>query len=165
MNNQNYIKKLTLSDDVEAPMELHYQDIIAKPLTRNDLLADIQAVNSSLNIIRTTRGGSWPQGAVTEEFDFLDLAWHEREFRNGDSFAYVVYDDNGIYIGCFYLYGIGGRTTLTDELSKYEVDASWWVTQSSYHNGYYKKLKHALDIWLQDEFRFKKVYYSNIQLS
>ena len=141
-----------------------YEELVARPLTRLDLQADIEAVNSSLKIIRQTRGGSWPEEAVTQDFDALDLAWHEREFRDGDSYAYVVYDKSNSYIGCFYLYGLGVRTELTEELSAYEVDASWWVTAKAYEQGHYRTLYNALQQWLGTAFAFKSVYYSNKEI-
>lgn len=164
MGYTGYIKELRLPDGVKAPEELLHDDLIAKPLTRSDLKADMDAVNSSLEIIRKTRGGSWPEEAVSEEFDYLDLAWHEREFRDGSSFAYVVYDTIGEYIGCFYLYGLGSRTKLTEGLKDFEVDASWWVTTKAYEQGYYKKLQTALGKWLPGKFKFTKVYYSNVEM-
>ncbi len=87
MDYQNLRKTIDLPPGFSVPTELRYEDIIAKPLSRNDLAADIDGVNSSLDIIRKTRGGSWPTEPVSEEFDLLDLAWHEREFRDGDSFC------------------------------------------------------------------------------
>lgn len=160
MQYEDYVKKFKLPASFSAPKQLNFEDITATPLTRNDLKADMDAVNSSLETIRNTRGGSWPEEAVSEEFDFLDLAWHEREFRDAGSFAYVIYDDEGTYVGCFYLYPMGHRTVLSDELLSYDVDASWWVTTDAYRKGYYEKLYAALQQWLV-EFPVKKVYYSN----
>lgn len=164
MNYQNFTKKITLVPGFIAPTELVYQDIAARPLSRKDLTDDLAGVNSSIEVIQKTRGGSWPTEPLEEDFDFLDLAWHEREFRDGDSFAYVIYSAAGEYIGCFYLYGMGIRTELTEELLHYEVDASWWVTSAAYDKGYYDKLYKALQQWLTESFRFKKVYYSNKQI-
>ncbi len=164
MNNYaGLIKKLHLPDGFKAPISLESQDLIAKPLNRKDVQPDMEAVNSSLEIIRKTRGGSWPAKAVTEEFNFLDLAWHEREFRDGDSFAYAVRDTSGKYIGCFYLYPMGLRTKLTEELMKYDLDASWWVTAEAYKQGYYEKLYEVLQHWLSD-FPAKNIYYSNKEI-
>lgn len=163
MNPKDYIKKFSFPAHFKAPAELTYEDLVAKTLTRSDLQADMDAVNSSLDIIRKTRGGSWPSEAVSEEFDLLDLSWHEREFRDANSFAYVVYDKNNQYIGCFYLYQMGYRTNLTEELLDYDMDASWWVTTSAYENGYYEKLYIALQEWLT-KFPVKKVYYSNKEI-
>ena len=164
MDHSDYYKKIVVPADFIAPQELQFEDIVARPLTRGDLIADMEAVNSSLETIRRTRGGSWPAEPVSEEFDLLDLAWHEREFRDGSSFAYVVHETTGRYIGCFYLYGLGHRTQLTDVLLEYQVDASWWVTETAYQEGYYSKLHHALEAWLQGEFGFSKIYYSNVEL-
>jgi hypothetical protein len=160
MDPKNYIKKFNFPKDFKPPIRFTYQDLNAKPLSRQDLQADIEAVNSSLEIIRKTRGGSWPSEAVSEEFDLLDLAWHECEFREGSSFAYVVYDTNHNYVGCFYLYQMGIRTELTKKLLDYDMDASWWVTATAYKNGYYEKLYSAMQQWLT-EFPAHKVYYSN----
>lgn len=163
MSPKDFIKKFSFPADFRAPSKLAYEDLIAKTLTRSDLQADMDAVNSSLEVIRKTRGGSWPSGAISEEFDLLDLSWHEREFRDGNSFAYVVYDSNNRYTGCFYLYQMGYRTDLTEELLDYDIDASWWVTASAYEGGYYEKLYKALQQWLA-EFPVQKVYYSNKEI-
>lgn len=137
---------------------------MARPLARTDLKDDMEGVNSSLELIRKTRGGSWPSEPVPEEFDLLDLAWHEREFRDASSFAYVVYTMDGKYIGCFYLYPMGERTELTEERIQYDIDASWWVTTEAYGHGYYEKIYQALTQWLGDELPFWKVYYSNKEI-
>jgi RimJ/RimL family protein N-acetyltransferase len=163
MNYADFIKKFSLQD-FKAPEKLHFDDLVAKPLTRGDLKVDLEAINSSIETIQKTRGGSWPQEELNEELDFLDLAWHEREFREGTSFAYVIYDTNGNYIGCFYLYPMGHRTVLTEELLGYDVDASWWVTTAAYGQGYYQKLHKALKQWLAMEFPFKNIYYSNKEI-
>jgi hypothetical protein len=159
MDYKNFTKNLKF----KAPTELEYDDLRAKTLTRADLKADMDGVNSSIELIRNTRGGSWPSEPVTEDFDLLDLAWHEREFRDGTSFAYVVYNDNNDYIGCFYLYPMGVRTELTEELMKYDLDASWWVTAEAYKHGYYQKLYEAMRQWLS-EFPVENVYYSNKEM-
>lgn len=161
MKYKSFIKKFNFGADFAVPAKLVYEDMMAKPLTRSDLEADLEAVNSSIKIIRKTRGGSWPEDEVSEDYDLLDLAWHEREFRENSSFAYVIYGINSQYIGCFYLYPLGHRTELTEELLAFEVDASWWVTAAAYEQGYYEKLYNALQQWLAESFTFKKVHYSN----
>lgn len=158
-----FTKKFQLPDGFVAPNSLVFEDLVALPLARKDVEADMAAVNSSLEVIRKTRGGSWPAEALTEEFNFLDLAWHEREFRDGDSFAYAVRDTSDKYIGCFYLYPIGLRTHLTEVLVEFDVDASWWVTAEAYEKGYYEKLYSALRQWLK-EFPFNNVYHSNKEI-
>lgn len=161
MDYSEFIKKLTTVAEFKPPQELQFNDIIARPVTTDDIDDDLQAVNSSIEVIRKTRGGSWPNGPIDREFDYIDLAWHEREFRDGTSFAYVVYDANGQYVGAFYLYPMGVRTRLAEELLHYDVDVSWWVTTEAYERGYYGKVYTALRQWLAGNFPFKNIYYSN----
>ena len=67
-----------------------------------------------------------------------------------------MYDADGQYLGCCYLYPVGGRTPLTEELLGYDVDVSWWVTPQAYERGYYTKLYAALGTWIEGAFPFTK---------
>lgn len=164
MNYENFIKKFNLPPTFKALGKLVFEDLTARPLTKDDLEDDLAAVNSSIGTIRKTRGGSWPEGPLDKEFDFEDLAWHQREFRDATSFAYVIYNSDNRYIGCFYLYPMGIRTELTEDMLQYDVDASWWVTTQAYENGYYEKTYRGLQQWLADSFPFQRVYYSNREM-
>jgi hypothetical protein len=161
MDYTNLVKRLSLPPGFSAPTELRYEDVVARAISRADLRDDVRGINASLDLIRRTRGGSWPTGPVTEDFNYVDLVWHECEFRDGGSFTYALYDADGGYLGCCYLYPMGGRTPLTDELIAYDVDVSWWVTPDAYERGYYEKLFRALAHWLAERFPFSQPYYSN----
>jgi hypothetical protein len=164
MDYTHLIKKLQLPLDFTAPTRLAYEDIVIRAITRVDLEDDVAGINASVALINETRGGGWPTEPVTEEYDFVDLVWHELEFRDGTSFAYVVRDDHGGYLGCCYLCPMGRRTPLSAALSHYDVDVSWWVTPGAYDRGFYEKLYTALRHWLAEEFPFTAVYYSNVQI-
>jgi hypothetical protein len=155
------VKKLRLPPGFLPPTRLTYEDLVARAITRADLHDDVRGINASIALIQKTRGGAWPTEPVTEEFNFVDLVWHELEFREGKSFTYAVYDVDGGYLGCCYLYQMGGRTELSAELLSYDVDVSWWVTPDAYEDGYYQKLYRALRHWLAEEFPFEAPYYSN----
>jgi RimJ/RimL family protein N-acetyltransferase len=159
-NYSAFIKKLDLPPDFRAPARLVHEDIVAQALTRDHLENDVRGINASLDLIRRTRGGGWPTEAVTEEFNYVDLVWHEQEFREGESFAYAVYGA-GRYIGCCYLYPVGRRTPLSEALLANDVDVSWWVTPDAYERGYYAKLYRALQRWVAEEFPFRAPHYSN----
>jgi RimJ/RimL family protein N-acetyltransferase len=158
------IKKLRLPPGFLAPTRLTYEDLVARAITRADLLDDVRGINASIALIQRTRGGGWPTEPVTEEFNFVDLVWHELEFREGTSFAYAVYDTDGGYLGCCYLYPMGGRTELSEELLGRDVDVSWWVTPAAYARGYYQQLYRALRHWLAEQFPFDAPYYSNAEI-
>lgn len=164
MDYRQFIKKFALAPDFAAPAKLTYEDIEARTLTRSDLTEDVRGINASVELIQKTRGGQWPTGPVTEEENFVDLVWHELEFRENKSFSYGVYREDGQYLGCCYLYPMGRRTELTEALVRYDVDVSWWVTPDAYERGYYTKLHAALRRWLADEFPFEAPYYSNREL-
>ena len=48
-------------------------------------------------------GGDWPDGLTLEE-NRIDLCWHLREFQNNRSFAWIVRDAAGAYLGCAYVF-------------------------------------------------------------
>ena len=164
MRYHQFIKKLDLPSGFEAPTRLTYQDIVALALTREHLKDDVRGINASIELIQVTRGGDWPTEPVSAEFNFVDLVWHEQEFREGTSFTYAIYDDHGGYLGCCYLYPMGRRTTLTEKLLDHDVDVSWWVTHAAYERGYYDKLYIALREWLATAFPFSRPYYSNVAI-
>lgn len=161
---RRFIKKLDLPAGFRAPTTLAYEDIVATALTRDDLADDVVAINASVELIQRTRGGGWPTGPVTAEDNFVDLVWHELEFREGTSFAYVVRDAEGAYLGCCYLYPMGQRTELSEELLRHDVDVSWWVTPEAYERGHYAKLHAALRRWLENELPFEDPFYSNVEI-
>jgi len=158
------VKSLSIPEGYRAPTELAYDDIRARALSRADLQEDVRGINASIELIQRTRGGGWPTGPVTEDFNYVDLVWHELEFREGYSFAYAVYDTAGRYLGCLYLYPLGRRTALTPELVEHDVDVSWWVTPGAYDSGYYTKLYLAVRQWVADDFPFTRPYYSNREI-
>lgn len=164
MDYRQFVKKLALPAGFAAPTELTYEDLVARAITREDLRDDVAGINASIELIRRTRGGRWPTEEVTEEFNFVDLVWHECEFREGDSFTYVLRDADGGYLGCCYLYPMGGRTKLTEELLRYDVDVSWWVTPGAYERGYYPKAYAALRLWVTNDYPFREPYFSNREI-
>ena len=158
------VKRLRLPQDFTPPRELHFGRLRAIAITREDLDDDVRGINASLELIRRTRGGGWPTEPVTTEGNYMDLVLHEREFREHDSFSYVVRELDGGYLGCCYLYPEGRRVPLDDELITCDVDVSWWVTPDAYAGGYYAELFQALQEWVTTAFPFTKPYYSNREL-
>jgi hypothetical protein len=164
MDYRGLVKRLIPPAGWTAPSNLSYEDIRATAINRDHLHDDVQGINASIDLIRRTRGGRWPTEPVTPEFNYVDLVWHECEFREGDSFTYAVYDDAGQYLGCCYLYPLGRRNPLTEELLTFDVDVSWWVTPDAYQRGYYTKLYAALRHWIATDFPFWTAHYSNAEI-
>ena len=161
MTYQGLVKSLVLPVGFRPPTELVYDDLRATALSRADLEADVRGINDSLELIQRTRGGGWPTEPVTEDVDYVDLVWHELEFREGYSFSYAVYDTSDDYVGCGYLYPVGRRTPLTEQMLAHDVDVSWWVTPAAYDRGHYVTLYRALQRWVVESFPFVNPHYSN----
>ncbi len=161
MDYEGLVKRIPLPTGWPPPTELTHEGIRVLALTRHQLSDDVRGINASLDLIRRTRGGPWPTGPVTEDFNYVDLVWHECEFREGDSFTYAVYDAAGHYLGCSYLYPMGRRTPLTAELIGHDVDVSWWVTPAAYDRGHYVTLYRALQRWVVESFPLVNPHYSN----
>ena len=164
MNYHGLVKRLGLPAGWIPPAKLEYDDIRARAISRADNDDDVQGINASIELIRRTRGGSRPTEPVSVDFGYVDEIWHECEFREGGSFTYAVYDSRGQYLGCCYLYPVGRRTPLTEELLTCDVDVSWWVTPDAYERGYYATLYAALRHWIETAFPFTKAYYSNAEI-
>jgi hypothetical protein len=86
----SFVKKLRLPSGFTPPTRVTYPDVVATALTRAHIADDVRGINASIELIQKTRGGGWPTEPVTEEFNFVDLVWHECEFREGYSFTYAV---------------------------------------------------------------------------
>lgn len=164
MDYSKFIKPLELPAGFAPPLSLVHEGITARALSRADLAADVRGINASVELIRRTRGGEWPSGPVTEESDYVDLVWHEFEFRERCSFSYAVYDVAGRYLGCCYLYPMGRRTPLSERLLEHDVDVSWWVTAEAYEGGYYSRLHAALRHWIAEAFPFRNPHFSNREI-
>jgi RimJ/RimL family protein N-acetyltransferase len=157
-----YTKKLVLPAGFVPPSVLRYDDVEARGITRDDVAEDVRGINVSLDLIRETRGGSWPTQAVTEEEIIVDEYWHECEFRDHKSFSFILRTDGDGYIGCAYLYPMGARQPLTPDLAQHDVDVSWWVTPAAHQAGYYAKVHDALRQWATDDYPFERPHYSNL---
>lgn len=100
------------------PTEQALGTFVLRVLTVADVDRDFAAVMESAADIKSANPeSSWPQGLTRDE-NFLDLAWHQREFESRRSFAWVVEDLAGDYLGCLYVY-----PSLAGEKA---ADVHWW---------------------------------------
>jgi hypothetical protein len=158
------IKRLVVPTGREVPRTLEHAAVHAHAITRDDLADDVAGINASLDLIRRTRGGEWPTEPVTAEGNYVDLVWHECEWRDEKSFTYVLTRPDHSYIGCLYLYPVGVRQPLTEDLLRHDVDLSWWVTAAAYDEGRYAAVGEAVRDWLGAELPFTDPFYSNAEL-
>ena len=81
MNYHGLVKRLDLPAGWLPPTELEYDDIRAQAISRAHLQDDVRGINASIGLIQRTRGGRWPEEPVSDDFNVVDLVWHECEFR------------------------------------------------------------------------------------
>lgn len=90
----------------EVPLRAERPPFAFTPLTIGDVIADYDAVMTSVDHIRHTFGpnATWPKGLTLEQ-NLIDLGWHHKEFQRRTSFAYKVLDlQTEAYVGCVYIY-------------------------------------------------------------
>lgn len=128
--------------DVTLPREFELAGFHLTPLTMDQVDEDLAAVQAAAHLIKGTFGDDWPDG-LTRQDNLIDLAWHDREFTSGRSFAWIVRDAGGLYLGCFYIYPlIGGRGA---------AQATLWLGDIADRHPRAATLKAALDSWLADK--------------
>lgn len=94
------------------------------PLGLDDLAEDFEAVMESAAALKGLFAAEdpWPEG-LTERADLIDLAWHQREFAAGSSFAWGLRRaENGRYLGSSYVYA--------DPTKAADMHAVHWIRAS-----------------------------------
>tara|TARA_R110002095_G_scaffold207239_1_gene192136 strand:- start:192 stop:647 length:456 start_codon:yes stop_codon:yes gene_type:complete len=90
-------------------------------LTGADLESDYAAVTRSQSVLQGLFGDSWPEGLGLRD-NLTDLHWHHREFTSNRSFAWVIRNVSGTYLGCAYLFpALGARGS---------GEATYWIADT-----------------------------------
>ncbi|WP_339842594.1 hypothetical protein [uncultured Halopseudomonas sp.] len=98
---------LRLPIGFQAPAQWSGRQCILVPAAPDLVALDYAAVMASREQLQGLfgAGDAWPPADLTQADDGLDLAWHEREFVQGQSFAYsLLSNDRQRCLGCLYLY-------------------------------------------------------------
>ena len=90
-------------ETLQVPMSLTLGAYHLKILTGADVEVDFEAVTHSRSVLQGLFGPTWPEGLTLED-NLTDLHWHHREFTAKRSFAWVIRDESGTYLGCAYLF-------------------------------------------------------------
>ena len=79
--------------------------LLIEPLSVNHVVIDFEAVYASRQKLyrKYKNPARWPLNINLHD-NLVDLGWHEKEFRDGASFAYTVINpDRKICYGCIYI--------------------------------------------------------------
>jgi hypothetical protein len=88
---------------IEVPKMLTLGAYHLEILTGADVDEDFEAVTRSQSVLQGIFGPTWPEGLTLAD-NLTDLHWHHREFTAHRSFAWIIRDAVGTYIGCAYLF-------------------------------------------------------------
>lgn len=126
---------------VALPRSVTLGDVRLTPLSPDVVDEDLAAVQASAALMDGIFGDVWPTG-LTREDNLIDLAWHEREFTARRSFSWIIRDQAGAYIGCFYVFpaiGALGR-----------ADAVFWLCPLPDREAMARTLQATLSAWLEE---------------
>jgi hypothetical protein len=140
-------------DGFAVPERLEGDGFHLRMLTIHDLVKDFDAVMASSDRLSGLMdpADDWPLGLTLEE-DLIDLAWHQREFTLGHSFAYTMMSpDEAECLGCVYLNPTGSPD--------HDVQVFYWVRTSALGQGLDERLGTALRAWLAESWPFARVAY------
>lgn len=131
-----------------------------RPIREADVDIDYPAVMESRARLWTIFGPpwGWPPETMTVEHDRADLARHEREIRDHESFNYAVLDAAEAQIfGCVYV----------DPAEKVGADAdiSWWVVDNEVGGPLDAALAELVPRWLHDSWPFANPRFVGRDLS
>lgn len=95
--------------DTTLPREADVGPFRLGPLGPAQAEEDFEVVTTSEAVLVGVFGSDWPKGLTLDE-NRVDMGWHDREFTAKRSFAWIVRDAEGAYLGCAYLYPDIGST-------------------------------------------------------
>lgn len=128
-------------ETLQVPMSLTLGAYHLDILTGADVEADFEAVTRSSSVLQGLFGPTWPKGLTLED-NLTDLHWHHREFTAGRSFAWVIRDASGVYLGCAYLFpAIGTRGA---------GEAVYWMADTPERLAHLAEFGPLYEAWLTD---------------
>ncbi|HEV7565281.1 MAG TPA: GNAT family N-acetyltransferase [Microbacteriaceae bacterium] len=125
-----------------------------RPIRADDVDIDMLAVMGSRERLWSIYGPSWgwPPADMTREQDYEDLAHHELEIENNESFNYALLSaDESALFGCIYI------DPSTD--AAIDAEVSWWVVDDLVGTGIEAELAAFVPRWLREEWPLQTVSF------
>ncbi len=99
----------------KKPVGFSNSVLVVEPLSITHAIIDLEAVYVSKERLyeKYKSDSKWPLN-ITLHDNIVDLGWHEKEFRDGSSFAYTVTNPSrSKCFGCIYIYPRNGEAILS----------------------------------------------------
>lgn len=154
--------KKFIPTDFKIPEVLETDKFRLRMLTIDDVKKDYDAVMSSIEHLQKTKplgpDYKWPIKDLAFKQDLIDLGWHQKEFQNRTSFAFIIMNlDETECLGCVYIY--------PSDNSDYDAMIMMWVRQSEVANGLDEILFFAVKKWIEEKWPFENVAYPGRDVS
>lgn len=99
-----------------TPHGYSFERVVVEPLSIRHLLPDYLAVVANARLLHkqySHLGNGWPIN-ITLEDNLIDLAWHQKENADCNSFAYTIFCvDAPLCYGCIYINGRASAANLS----------------------------------------------------
>lgn len=119
-------KRRLVPEGFAVPAGIEAAGFRLRMLSVHDVIKDFAAVIDAAPRLKGAmeQGATWPDGLTIEE-NLIDLAWHEREFTIGHSFAYTVMTpDESRCLGCCYIN--------PSDRPEFDAQAFWWARDADF---------------------------------
>jgi hypothetical protein len=129
-----------------------------RPIRADDVDIDYPAVMGSRERLWAKYGQAWgwPPATMTFEQDREDLAHHEAEIAERESFNYAVLtDDESELLGCVYV-----DPPPSENNRGSDAVVSWWVVDQAVGTELDRALEEFVPRWLSDTWGFRAVDFS-----
>lgn len=145
---------------LHAPDDLQTSEFLLRPIRETDAELDYDALMESREFLRVWEQSTWPADDFTLEANREDLARHERQHAEGESFTYTVLNlDETQCLGCVYIFPTSApmysRAQISaldgSEWAAYEVAVYFWVRKSRLADRLDRRLLDALGPWFAQD--------------
>jgi len=131
-----------------------------RPIRADDVDLDLPAVMGSQERLFAIFGPAWgwPPATMTYEQDFEDLARHEREIADHESFNYALFDAaECALLGCVYID--------PPEKAGADVEISWWLIDELVGTDVEAAMAALVPAWIAAEWPFMTPRFIGVDLS
>ncbi|MFZ0547967.1 MAG: DinB family protein [Candidatus Promineifilaceae bacterium] len=148
-----------------VPAELRTAEFVLRPLRTTHVELDYDAVMTSREMLHRWGGGPWPADDFPLEGNLADLAEHQKEHEQRVAFTYTVLNPEGTEcLGCVYImpflsmqrWMAGSSVAETDDFT---AVCRFWARQSRLADGLDGRLFDALQVWFDEAWAFRQVYF------
>lgn len=142
--------------------KINLDEIILSRLTPENAREDYNALMENRLSIRKQLGLSWPPDDWSYETNLSDLHRHDKEFDERISFTYGIWDESEkSYLGCLYFY-LEDKDWFSAP-SDSDCVIELWFIKRVFDSPESLKYINLIRNWIEKDWPFSNIYYTNIE--